>query len=86
MEFNSDTKVKEIEDLAQEFFEKVIRDEEPIFVSDEATIWDGSMAAPEELLRSCSDYYRVTVFMDDLKLPLWELIPSLDERRRQIAR
>jgi hypothetical protein len=81
MEFSSDTKMKEIEGLAQEFFDNVIRDEEAIFVSDEATIWDVSMAAPEELRKACSDYYRVPVSMEDLKLPLWKLIPSLNQRR-----
>jgi hypothetical protein len=82
MEFSSDTKMKQIEGLAREFFDNVIQDEEPVFVSDEATIWDVSMAAPEELMRACSDYYRVPVSMDDRKLPLWQLIPSLNERRR----
>jgi hypothetical protein len=86
MEFSSDTKMQEIEELAQEFFEHVISDEEPIFVSDEATIWDVSMAAPEDLVKACSEYYGVPVSMEDLKRPLWELIPLLDQRRREIAR
>jgi hypothetical protein len=85
MEFSSDTRMKEIEGLAREFFDNVIKDEKPVFVSDEATIWDVSMAAAEELLKACSDYYRVPVSMDDLKLPLWELIPSLNERRKRAA-
>ena len=82
MEFSSDAKMKEIGALAQEFFDNVIRNQESIFVSDEATIWDASMEAPEELRRACSDYYEVPVSMEDLKVPLWELIPSLNERRR----
>jgi hypothetical protein len=85
MEFSSDTKMKQIEELAREFFDNVVRDEQPIFVSDEATIWDVSMAAPDELLKACSDYYRTPISMDDLKLPLWQLIPSLNERRGRMG-
>jgi len=76
--------MRKIEGLAREFFEYVISDEEPIFVSDEATIWDVSMARREELLKACSNYYRVSVSMEDLNLPLWELISSLDKRRRDL--
>jgi hypothetical protein len=85
MEFSSDTKMQEIAELAQEFFEHVISDEESIFVSDEATVWDVSMAAPEDLVKACSEYYGVPVSLEDLKRPLWELIPWLDQRRRKIA-
>ena len=85
MEFSSDTKMKEIGELAQEFFDNVIRDQESVFVSDEATIWDVSMESPEELRKACSDYYGIPVSMEDLKAPLWELIPSLNQRRRRFA-
>ena len=86
VQFSSQTKMKEIEELAREFFDNVIPDQDPIFVSDEAKIWDVSMAGPHELLKACSDFYRVPVSIDDLRLPLSELIPTLDQRRRELFR
>jgi hypothetical protein len=83
MEFGSDERVQRIPELAQEFFEHVLYDEEPLFVSDEATIWDVSMAAPEELRRRCSEYYGTSVSLDDLKQPLWKLLPQLSARRKR---
>ena len=85
MEFSSDVEMRKIPELAQEFFEQVLFDEESFFVSDEATIWDVSMAAPEELLKRCSEYYRTPVSSEDLKQPLWKLIRQLDERRNRPA-
>ena len=41
MEFSPDEKMRKIPELAREFFEQVLSDEyEPLFVGDEATIWD----------------------------------------------
>ena len=77
MEFGSTEKVDKIPDLLQAFFEHVLYDEEPIFVSDEATIWDVSMAAPEDLLRRCSEYYGTSVSLEDLRQPLWKLLQQL---------
>jgi len=47
----------------------VLYDEEPsAFVSDEATIWDVSMApTPDELLVRCSTYYGRPVSLEDLR-------------------
>jgi hypothetical protein len=82
MEFSPDTEIRKIPELAQEFFEGVLGGEyEWLFLSDEATIWDVSMAAPEELLRRCSEYYGTAVSLDDLKQPLWKLLPQLSARR-----
>jgi hypothetical protein len=38
MEFSSDVEMRKVSREAQEFFEKVLYDEEPLFVSDEATL------------------------------------------------
>ena len=81
MEFSSDVEMRRIPELAREFFERVLIDEELFFVGDEATIWDVSMATPEELVKRCSEYYRTPVFSDDLKQPLWKLIRQLNEHR-----
>jgi hypothetical protein len=82
MEFSADEKMQQIEALAREFFGQVLVGEyEPIFVGDEATIWDVSTETPEELLRRCSQHYRTPVTLEDLKQPLWKLIRQLSERR-----
>lgn len=85
MEFSSEVEIQKIPELVQEFFERVLFDEEPLFVGDEATIWDVSMATPEELVRRCSEYYRTTVSSEDLKQPLWKLISQLNEKRNHPA-
>jgi hypothetical protein len=81
-EFSSDEEMLKIPELSQEFFEHVLYDEEPFFVGDEATIWDVSMATPEEIMKRCSEYYGIPVSMDDLKQPLWKLLPQLSAVRR----
>jgi hypothetical protein len=82
MEFSSDVEMRKIQALAREFFEHVLFDEEPLFVSDEASIGDVSMASREELMKRCSEYYGTSVYADDLKQPLWKLIRELNDRRR----
>ena len=86
MEFSSNDKMQPNGPLAREFFEQVLSGEyEPVFVGDEATIWDVSMEAPEVLLSRCSEHYRTSVSVDDLKKPLWKLIRHLNERRNHSA-
>jgi len=77
MEFSSDVEIAKIPGLVQELFEQVLYDEEPLFIGDEATIWDVSVSTPNELLRRCSDYYGVPVSLEDFKKPLWKLLPEL---------
>jgi hypothetical protein len=81
MEFGADVEMQKVSGLAQEFFEHVLYDEEPLFVGDEATIWDVSMSVPEELLRRMSQYYKKPVTMDDLNQPFWKLLRQLNEGR-----
>jgi hypothetical protein len=80
MEFSSDIEITKISGLVQELFEQVLYDEEPLFIGDEATIWDVSVSTPSELLRRCSDYYGVPVTLEDFKNPLWKLLPELSRR------
>jgi hypothetical protein len=82
-EFSSNEKMLKIPELSEELFKHVLYDEEPLFVSDEATIWDVSTASPEEIIRRCSEYYGIPVSMEDLKQPLWKLLPQLDATRKQ---
>ena len=82
MEFSPDTEIQQLQDLVQELFEHVLYDEEPIFISDEATIWDVSMSTSEELLGRISRYYGIKISNADLKQPLWKLLREIDARRK----
>lgn len=80
MEFSSDAEMQKIADLKREFFEHILYDEEPVFVSDEATIWDVSMSSADDLIDRCSKYYGIPVRIEDLNQPLWELLRQLKEK------
>ena len=82
LEFSPDSEMRRIpEKLVLEFFEHVLVDEQPLFVSDEATILDISGAMPDELRERCSAYYRTPVSADDLRQPVWKLIRHLSGMR-----
>lgn len=83
MEFSSDEEVRKIPALIEEFVKNVLDGEEPFFISDEATIFDVSMASQEEVTKRCSDYYGCPVSSDDLNLPLWRLLAGLTVRRSE---
>ena len=79
-EFSPDVEMQKIPELAQEFFDHVLYDEEPLFISDEATIWDVStVPTAEEVIDRISQYYKKPVTAADLKQPLWKLIRQLNE-------
>ena len=81
MKFSSYIEIYKISELTQEFFQHVLYDEEPLLISDEATIWDVSMSSAEELIARISRYYRKPVSVTDLAQPLWKLIRQLNEGR-----
>jgi hypothetical protein len=82
VEICPDEEVRKIPIWLQKFIESVLFDESPIFISDEATIWDISMTPADELMKRCSAYYGVPVSPEDLNRPLWQLIRHLYERRQ----
>jgi hypothetical protein len=85
-EFSPNTEISRVSGLADELFEHVLYDEEPLFVSDEATLWDVSTAGVDEVLERCRKYYRVPLSLEETQqLPLWKLLPLLDERRKAAA-
>lgn len=86
MEFSSDIEMQKIPEMAQEFIEHVLYDEEPLFISDEATIWDVSTTTAEELISRISHYYKKPASAADLAQPLWKLIRQLNEgsNRREL--
>ncbi|HEY6802127.1 MAG TPA: hypothetical protein VI306_00990 [Pyrinomonadaceae bacterium] len=77
--FSSDSEIQKIPELTEEFFEHVLYDEEPLFISDEATIWDVSMSTAEELISRISRYYKKSLTVAELAQPLWKLIRQLNE-------
>jgi hypothetical protein len=81
MEFGSDVEMRRVSSEAQEFFEKILYDEEPLFVSDEATLWGVWMGDVDEVLERCSTYYGVPVSVEESQQPFWKLLRLLNEKR-----
>jgi hypothetical protein len=81
MEFGSDVEMQKVSSEAQEFFEKVLYDEEPLFVSDEATLWGVWMGDVNEVLERCSTCYGVPVSFEESQQPFWKLLRLLNEKR-----
>jgi len=81
MELGSNVHMQRYSREAKEFFEKVLYDEQPVFVSDEATILDVSTSSIEELCERCATQYGKTVLPEDLKQPLWKLLCQLNQGR-----
>ena len=81
MEFTPDEKIRAILPLVEAMFREVLYDEEPLFVGDEASLLDVSMADPQELMRRCLEYYKTPISDRDLRTPLWQLIPGLERNR-----
>lgn len=83
LEFSSDTEMSRVSGLAEELFHHVLYDEEPIFVSDEATLWGVSMSNVDEVLERCREYYGVPITLEETQqLSLWKLLRVWDERRK----
>lgn len=82
MTFMTDNKAATIRPLLEAFFEEVLPDDEPICVSDEATILDVASGPVEEVMQRCSRYYRSAITKDDLRQPLWLVLPRLEKSRR----
>lgn len=81
LNFASDEDMQTLGPELAEFVQYVIPDEEPAFVSDEATVWDISLSTEDELISRCSSHYGVQLRLEDLKLPLSRLLPELKRRR-----
>ena len=76
--------MQRIAPLADEFFKNILFDEETLFVSNDATIWDVSLGPDaEELKDRCSRFYGVEISTEDLKKSLWVLIEQLDRSRNE---
>jgi hypothetical protein len=83
LEFAPDTQIRKVSRLVTELFQKVLKDEEPLFVSDEATLWSVSMSDPNDVLERFRKYYGVSVsFEETHQQPLWKLLLVIDDRRK----
>lgn len=86
LEFSPNTEMSRVSGLAAELFEHVLYDEEPLFISDEATLWGVSMAGVDEVLERFRKYYGVPLTLEETQqFPLWKLLRLLDERRKAAA-
>jgi hypothetical protein len=83
--FSPDTQIRKVSSLVTEMFQKVLYDEEPLFVSDEATLWAVSMSDPNDVLERFRKYYRVPLSFEETKqLPLWKLLLMIQQRREAL--
>ena len=64
-----------------EFFTKILYYEEPIFISDEATIWDIWSGDLPEILSRCSLHYGIPVTKKDTAQSFWKFLLVLNQRR-----
>jgi hypothetical protein len=83
MEFSPDRQIRKVNGLVTEMFQNVLSDEEPLFVSDEATLWGVSMSDPADVLERFRKYYGVSVSLEETQQqPLWKLLLMIDDRRK----
>jgi hypothetical protein len=81
-DFSSNTEMQKVAALAEEFYLRVLRDdEEPLFVSDEATLFDVWSGDMNEVLNRCTQRYGVPLSLEDARQPFWKLLLMLNNRR-----
>jgi hypothetical protein len=74
--------MRALESLAEEFYESILRpEEEPGFVSDEASLLDISLAPEELLIEKIKSHYGKTVTRFDLRRSFWSLLMDLNADR-----
>jgi len=81
LNFASDKEMQLLGPELDEFVQNITPEEEPAFVSDEATVWDISLSTQDELIGRCFNHYGVQLRTEDLKLPLAQLLHELKRRR-----
>jgi hypothetical protein len=79
--FSADAETQKVGHLMQELLTHVLHDEQPLFISDGATLWSVSMSDPAEVLQRLNSYYGTAVTMEETQQPLWRLLLDLDQRR-----
>jgi hypothetical protein len=77
-----DAHMRGLATLAEEFYENILRpDEEPGFVSDDASLLDISLAPEEVLISKIETHYSRTVTASDLRKSFWVLLTDLNNGR-----
>ncbi len=71
--FSSSDTTDKLGPIAEEFYSNVLYDEEPLFVSDEATVWDMWSGDVDEILSRCSSFYGVPVSKEETHQPFGSL-------------
>ncbi len=77
LRFSDSTEIAKVTPLLDDFLKNVVYDEEPLFISDEATVWDIFSGAEEDLQQRLTSYYGRPFTRDELKQPLWTLLRQL---------
>ena len=79
-----DAHMRGLETLAEEFYDNILRpNEEPGFVSDDASLLDISLAPEELLITRIKTHYGRTVMGSDLRKSFWVLLTDLNNSRTQ---
>ena len=82
IKFADDAHMRRLEPLAEEFYDNVLRpDEEPGFVSDDASLLDISLAPENQLISKIKSHYGKTVAGSDLRKSFWLLLSELNGGR-----
>jgi hypothetical protein len=85
-EFAGATEINKRRQQAAEFFRAILDPEEqPHFVSDEATLHDLSSNEEDELINRCIEHYGVVLEPKDFALPVWKLLDHLEKRRKRTS-
>ena len=82
--FNSSKETDALGKVIKEFYTNILFDEEPLFVSDEATLWALWMVDEKEILERCSKYYAVPVSKEETQQPFWKFVKLLNTKRSRI--
>jgi len=75
-----DMRMQERDSQANTFYSQILLpDEEPGFVSDEATLRDVSLAPDDEIIRKVQERYGKTLSGEDFRKPFWSLLDDLEK-------
>lgn len=87
LNFASDSEMERRASLAKEFYAEILApDEEPGFVSDEATLRDVSLAPDEDLIRKIESHYGHRMCRWDFQRSFWSLLDELEQSRKRTQR
>jgi hypothetical protein len=86
LQFSSSEEMERRTSLATEFYEAVLApDEDPAFVSDEATLRDVSLAPDAELIRKVEEHYGHQMSRWDFERSFWSLLDVLQRAQQSMS-